>query len=96
MPDVFFWLSFADGDRPKGSQFLGVALVSAPGFIEAVRLTHHLGINPGGEVQIMPIPPHHAVPVEYQNRLLTREECAAVDELFAAQTAKPEQESSDA
>lgn len=44
------WLSFADGDLPAGSQFLGVCLVLAYGIIGAVMEAHRLGINPGGEV----------------------------------------------
>lgn len=46
----WWWLSFADGERPTGQQFLGVAVVRAAGFGLAVMRTHALGINPGGEV----------------------------------------------
>ena len=46
-----WWLSFADPLRPTGQQFLGVVIVDAIGFIEAVRVTHILGVNPGGEVR---------------------------------------------
>lgn len=40
-----WWLSFADADG-----FRGVVIVRAHGLISAVRLTHQLGVNPGGEV----------------------------------------------
>lgn len=46
----YMWLSFADGDLPKGKQFLGGVLVEADDLIEAVVRSHALGINPGGEV----------------------------------------------
>jgi hypothetical protein len=41
-----WWLSFA-GD----TGFLGVVIVPATGFLDAVGFCWHLGINPGGEVQ---------------------------------------------
>lgn len=47
---MWWWLSFADGDRPPGSQFLGCAAVDAPDMPSAIRRAHVLGINPGGEV----------------------------------------------
>lgn len=70
-----FWLSFADSERPKGTQFLGVVIVDAGSFIEAVRLTHVLGLNPGGEVRGTELP-DDAPPVAPRNmrRLLSREE----------------------
>ena len=48
LPNALWWLSFADGDLPKGQQFLGVCLVWAPAFPLAVMAAHVLGINPGG------------------------------------------------
>lgn len=45
MKAIWWWLSFANNERN-----LGVALVKAGDFIEAVRRAHALGINPGGEV----------------------------------------------
>jgi hypothetical protein len=50
-PKVGQWLSFADPDKPRGKQFLGVAIIEAstpP--LEAIAKTSRLGINPGGEV----------------------------------------------
>ena len=70
-PPAWWWLSFASAD-----QSLGVVIVLAPGFFHAVRRTHHLGINPGGEVQGMPLPKRmpDSVVEEYQDRLLSRAE----------------------
>lgn len=47
---ALWWLSFSDPSAPKGSQFLGVCIIEAPGFIAAVDRAHQLGCNPGGEV----------------------------------------------
>lgn len=44
-----WWLSFADPQRPKGSQLLGVALVRADNFPLAVLAAHFHKCNPGGE-----------------------------------------------
>lgn len=75
------WLSFADPRRPKGSQFLGVALVWAHGFAEAVDLTHQMGINPGGEVAGSDYEPGELVAgVEWWNRLLSAGEAEACEE----------------
>jgi len=45
-----YWLSFADDEKPKGEQFLGVVVIKAPGFLHAVKRAWDLKINPGGEV----------------------------------------------
>lgn len=71
----WWWLSFVDGNRPAGQKFLGVCIVSARTFVEAVLITHSLGINPGGEVQGMqlpnPIPPCAPSLDGYTDRLLS-------------------------
>lgn len=74
-----FWLSFADGNLPKGAQFLGVVIVDAPDFLGAVMRTHALGINPGGEVVGVPVPPGGRLPSDCKDRLLTRAEAEAAD-----------------
>jgi len=51
-----YWLSFADPELPKGSQFLGVVIVRSNDFITAVAYTHAKGINPGGEVRGVEFP----------------------------------------
>jgi hypothetical protein len=77
---VTFWLSFADPGRPKGTQFLGVAIVNADDFLAAVRKAHALGINPGGEVQGFETPLLPAA--KYLDRLLTKEEAEKADASF--------------
>lgn len=72
-----WWLSFADGTKPTGEQFLGVAIVEALGFIEAVRVAHLLGINPGGEVRGGPVPTE-PYPETVRNRLLSKDEILAL------------------
>ena len=74
-----YWLSFADGDRPKGEQFLGACTVRAADFIESVMAAHLLGINPGGCVEGFACDPGIEVPDKYVERLLTRAECEAMD-----------------
>lgn len=88
----YWWLSFADPERPAGAQFLGVAIVDAEDFIGAVLSARFGGYNPGGEVagyqyiaDGLDIDP----PAEYLGRLLTKDEANAVDakmaELYKAQ-----------
>jgi len=78
-----FWLSFADGNLPEGSQFLGVCIVDAPDFLPAIQLCHRLGINPGGEVQGGPLPPGLSLPDGYKNRLLNRASAEEAESLLA-------------
>lgn len=82
-PEMWWWLSFADPTLPEGSQFLGVSLVKASGFVTASMAAATLGINPGGEVQGYPVN-NLPVPEQYQNRLLTRAECNALDAFWCA------------
>lgn len=79
---AWWWLSFADGDRPKGEQFLGVAIVQSFGFGGALAETHRRKCNPGGEVDGSQLPDWVVPPPEYRNRLLTREEALACDEIM--------------
>ncbi len=80
-----WWLSFANGDLPAGTQFLGVAIVEATQFVEAVMRAHALGINPGGEVQGTQLGPEalERVDAKWLNRLLTKAECTAFDEEYS-------------
>jgi len=75
----WWWLSFADGSRPTGQQFLGVAVVRAAGFGLAVMRAHELGINPGGEVCGDVIPAACPPPDEMLDRLVTDK--ARIEEL---------------
>jgi hypothetical protein len=52
----YWWLSFADPDRPEGQQFLGCVITEAVDFLSAVIKSHRLSINPGGEVQAVVLP----------------------------------------
>lgn len=76
---MWFYLSFADPDLPKGSQFLGACYVEADSEVQAVRTAHARGCNPGGEVLIGEVPTvyleEHVLP-EDRYRLLTRDELA--------------------
>ena len=73
-PPALWWLSFCDPDKAKGQQFLGVVIVEAPGFMRAHQKACELGINPGGEIQAMPV---DGVASEYHDRLLSRVELEA-------------------
>lgn len=65
VPRGYWYLSFADGERPKGTQFLGaVILEDAPDtpipdfaagkehddLARVITMSHVLGLNPGGGV----------------------------------------------
>lgn len=52
-----YWLSFANGSLPKGSQFIGACMLEADSLMAAVLASHALGINPGGEIQALELPP---------------------------------------
>jgi hypothetical protein len=65
-PRLTWWLSFADGERPAGQQFLGVILVDqCPGLGTALSWISIAGVNPGGEVRGIAIDPND-VPVEHR------------------------------
>lgn len=82
MTQKLYWLSFADGARPTGQQFLGVAIVEAQSFHEAVLASHGHGINPGGEVHGTQVPEgnEHLFPEDHKWRLLTKAEAVALDQ----------------
>lgn len=79
-----WWLSFMDTslpyeldqDYPGGGRFLGVAIVEALGFMDAVLQAKALGANPGGQVSGWPV--FHEIPAEYRNRLLSAAEAQEV------------------
>lgn len=80
----WWWLSFVDGDRPTGSQFLGVAIVRGFDIGSASMEAHSKGCNPGGQVMGVEIPEDFALPDGFTDRLLTKEECAAFDRAVEA------------
>jgi hypothetical protein len=79
---AFFWLSFCDPHKPEGSQFLGASIVEAPNFLCASTAAHLIGCNPGGELLGTEFPERLVPPIEWRNRLLTREQCAECDAEF--------------
>lgn len=81
----WWWLSFCDPDRPSGQRFLGVVVIEASTFMEAIELSHSTQCNPGGEVQGLPLPEGLAIPPGFAGRLLPRQECEELDFLMEAQ-----------
>jgi hypothetical protein len=81
-----WWLSFVDTDKsappeeqvPGGGGFLGVVIVEADNPDTAIRRAWELGVNPGGQVQIVGPGPLDAYPPEVLNRLLTAEEASGL------------------
>lgn len=67
-----FWLSFVDTEN----NFLGVAIVKAICFLDAVAKTWALNINPGGGVSGVEIEPDHILP-EHFNKLFSKDELKA-------------------
>lgn len=81
-----WWMSFADGTLPKGSQHLGCCIVHAMNEVEATKAAWARGINPGGEIRFMPIDEEMAARLSfslepYENRLLTPTESKELFEL---------------
>ncbi|MES2729987.1 MAG: hypothetical protein V4621_07855 [Pseudomonadota bacterium] len=70
-----WWLSFADGDKPKGDTFLGVVILEAYGMGDAINRSISKNINPGGEVMAFLIDPDF-VPGALRNRLLQKRDLA--------------------
>ena len=75
----WWWLSFVGCDG-----FLGVAIVRASDPATAVHNAHVLGVNPGGEVCLAPLPSEMKVPEWAREKLLNREQCAIVNGWFEA------------
>ena len=72
---TWWYLSFADPDLPRGSQWLGGIYVEASGFLHAIAKAHELKANPGGCVKGWELPPERLrVLPEFTNRLLTSKE----------------------
>lgn len=75
IPTPWWWLSFCDPDRPKGTQFLGVAIIQGYDIIEASQRAWALGCNPGGEVMGLDITRGiHTIPPKDRGRLLDKDE----------------------
>lgn len=80
-----YWLSFADPDREPGTQFLGVSIIKAETFLDAVIKARRLGCNPGGEVLSYTLPDNITVPGDKFDRLMQRPELELLEVTFAAQ-----------
>lgn len=52
----YWWMSFADPDRPQGDTFLGVAICRGDNLGEAIARAWEKGCNPGGEVAALEVP----------------------------------------
>jgi hypothetical protein len=63
------WVSFANED-----EFLGAVITEQA----RVPMLGIFGLNPGGEMMIIDLPPDYIPPDEFRNRLLTREEALSV------------------
>jgi hypothetical protein len=84
----WWWLSFADGMRPKGQQFLGVVIIEGVDLRGAIQRTWAKGLNPGGEVMAIAIPPDRVPPADSRERLITsREDLAAIDAVMGGNEA---------
>lgn len=68
-------MSFADPDRPKGQTFLGVVILEAYGFTDAIERSHDEGLNPGGEVRASEVT-YEDHPEALRNRLLKKSDLA--------------------
>lgn len=69
-----FYISFA-----TDTEFLGAVIVRALGTATALAVSHALGINPGGGAAIIEIPGHVTIDGKWRDRLLSREDIAAMD-----------------
>lgn len=80
-PPTLWWLSFCDG---KTGKFLGACQVPAHGMLEAIRASHYLGINPGGDVRGIGADPKLAmlVPEKYIGVLMDKHECEIFEALM--------------
>ena len=79
-PLAWWYLSFCDPGKPKGTQFLGACTVQAHGMADAITRAHRLGCNPGGEVAGWgPLPKLPDVWKGHTERLLSKAEIQALD-----------------
>ncbi len=80
-PMGWWYLSFG-----APGKFLGGVYLQARGHTHALMESHHLGINPGGEVLHIQVPPHIAamIPEAFKNRLLGKADLEECDRLMSA------------
>lgn len=83
-PVHLWFLSFADGSRLRGSQFLGGLYLRAKTLSGVLVRSHRESLNPGGEMQACIVDPRITVEDRWIGRLLTREELEEQDRLASA------------
>ena len=74
-----FWCQFADPDKPRQDQFLGVAVVELDeahgrvSVMDVARECQRRGCNPGGAFKVTELPGEAALRIgpENRNRLMT-------------------------
>ena len=77
MSNKWWWLSFVDPKNRDndGSAFLGACVVEGNDLIDAVKMAHKLGVNPGGDVTGLPVPEaKQAEFAKYKDRLVSQSE----------------------
>jgi hypothetical protein len=74
---TLYWLSFS-----KGETFAGVCVVEGSCFLDAVKESHRLGCNPGGQVAGYEVASHarHRFSADRVGRLLTLDECRSIEQ----------------
>src|SRR5215470_16521351 len=80
--EKWLYLSFADGDLPKGQQFLGAVILRAinePGLVAATARAK--GLNPGGEMLMFEITDKAVEKLhpKWTNRLLSKADLEEMD-----------------
>lgn len=92
---TYFWLSFADPYKSKGTQFLGALVIEGSSFMAAVKSSHVMGLNPGGEVQGLAFQMSDSQGREliekWKNKLLSKAECVELDSLMAGHVSAVEE-----
>jgi hypothetical protein len=66
----WFYLSFADGTRPRDRQWLGAIFLEAADSRDAFNRAGAIGANPGGQVLALEILERDLPPENYRGRLL--------------------------
>lgn len=76
---MYIWISFSDATKLEGNQFLGVAvlqfgrpLLDKQDYIDLIKETWRLGINPGGEAVICELPNVHPEYIKKLTPLMNR------------------------
>jgi hypothetical protein len=78
----YWWMSFVDKNKPKGSKFLGALIIKAENKYDVLVKSWTLGLNPGGDVQFYKIPEEYEsrIPAEWiETRILNKEEIDAFE-----------------